>query len=1249
MKKLKRVSALLLAALLIFTVIPFSVNAAENNTVVGYAETEEKAADIFVFKTDCKDVYYYNLDLKIPIDTSAQYVGGKTLVPLRAVSAAAGISDLKFSNSKITFTGFDGYSIEMAIDSTTCKISKGSQFVNITIPAPAIIGGVTMMPVRETANLIGGAVVYDNGYVVVSPKEIDSAKIADYIAAFEADASYTVTFKGYDGKVLKTQTVKSGAAATAPEAPARDGYKFIGWDKAFGNVTSDLVVTAQYEKIDTPSYEYTITYVPDLNDPYLQQQKIEIPADACGYNSKDGFYNLPILEVAGYNFMGWYDGTASNANRITQIPAGTKGDKKYYAKWEKVEYTITFDSPLAPVESISYTVDQGATLTNPDWFGYTFAGWTDEKGNIVKNISKGTIGNITLYANWTSKRNQTVPVSKLGAPIIEEDKENGVYLFAYEIGRIENVPLYTIKDFGNRTGITVTETVSTSGSITETSAQTIADMISNATTRSDSWTLSEEWNESTTISEEHSNEVSNEVIEESIKQHEINGKWNVSSGSGGTRSTTTENGTSAKVSSKVEAGVSAGPYEVKSEIGAEIGTTTSDSKTNSRSWNINEGYESGYSSSLNKAVSNSLSSKISSTSGYSQSKSHNTANSSTSALAVSQTESREYSSSLSYATAKTETSVKEYTNADAPEGWYRLVCAGTIHVFAVVGYDVETKSYFTYTYNIWDDEVKDFIDYSKGTSGFDDYENGVLPFEIPNEVNEYINNVANASDGLVVDTETGKIARYNGEATSVFVPEFMPVDNGDGTISVVKITGFEATAFKGKTNIKSIKFGKYVTEIPNSAFEGCTSLEKVTCPSVTKIGARAFAGCSAMEEFTVTNNITSLGTQAFVGVNKITVNAVNSNVVTAATNSGAKKIILNLAGLTDMLANKEFTISDTTDYFEFNGANKTYSGLKFVSDAAETVINGVAITNVKGTPLKLSSEKVTLNRVTVNATDLALTLSADTTTLALYGTVNINTAGSNAVLCKNVNLCWANPNAVGKLKVSGNMFVCGAIDGEENLTVTNGTITYIDIAAFEQMAQDSLDWVLASELPEGATVVDRKYSYTLRSYTTSGSSSLSDWTKYDTKRTSWGAWSGWSTTNPTNGVRNVESRSVFDHTEYHYYHWTNGTTGAYTFKKDDSYYLEERWFTYILPTSQHGTSLGYVGTDAGKNVWARADYSGNQSVSKTFTRSVNRTEWRYQDPVYTYYYYKDENKESSTNPTGENISNVQEWVKYVVK
>ncbi|MDR1590257.1 MAG: InlB B-repeat-containing protein [Oscillospiraceae bacterium] len=82
-----------------------------------------------------------------------------------------------------------------------------------------------------------------------------SADIIVYAAYKEESSlpSFTVTFKNWNGTVLKSQTVKQGQAATAPTTPTREGYAFAGWDKTFSSVTANLEVTAQYTQITTPA------------------------------------------------------------------------------------------------------------------------------------------------------------------------------------------------------------------------------------------------------------------------------------------------------------------------------------------------------------------------------------------------------------------------------------------------------------------------------------------------------------------------------------------------------------------------------------------------------------------------------------------------------------------------------------------------------------------------------------------------------------------------------------------------------------------------------------------------------------------------------------------------------------------------------------------------------------------------------------------------------------------------------------
>ena len=82
----------------------------------------------------------------------------------------------------------------------------------------------------------------------------DTTLIAVYVPVSEKSTTYTVQFVDYDGVVLKTETVLEGAAAISPGTPLRKGYDFVGWDKPFDNVTSDLVVKAQYSAYSGPEF-----------------------------------------------------------------------------------------------------------------------------------------------------------------------------------------------------------------------------------------------------------------------------------------------------------------------------------------------------------------------------------------------------------------------------------------------------------------------------------------------------------------------------------------------------------------------------------------------------------------------------------------------------------------------------------------------------------------------------------------------------------------------------------------------------------------------------------------------------------------------------------------------------------------------------------------------------------------------------------------------------------------------------------
>lgn len=197
-------------------------------------------------------------------------------------------------------------------------------------------------------------------------------------------------------------------------------------------------------------------------------------------------------------------------------------------------------------------------------------------------------------------------------------------------------------------------------------------------------------------------------------------------------------------------------------------------------------------------------------------------------------------------------------------------------------------------------------------------------------------------------------------------------------------------------------------------------------------------------------------------------------------------------------------------------------------------------------------------------------------------------------------------------------------------------------------------WVLASEAPTGAQIVETKWKYTKTSYTTSSESSLDGWTLYDTKK----EWGSEKTTydNPTNGERNVWTSSedyIKDYTHhwvyYHRYGWgTDVKTGAQTnvYGTDSSLPNGTREtidLTYQLSPQGTLSAIGatyYYYNNSG--LWF---YDSEYDSPNYGTRTV----YHYQDPVYTYYYSKNEELESTEDPSGESdVSEVKKYVKYIL-
>lgn len=174
---------------------------------------------------------------------------------------------------------------------------------------------------------------------------------------------YTVTFM--DGeKVLETFTnVPHGSAVTAPEVPKKDGKTFVGWDKKFDNVTSDLTINAVYD-VDT----FTVTFKD--GEKVLETQTVEYEAAAIAPDT------ARLSPPEGMHFANW----DKDFSKVTE-------NIEVSAVYELNDYTVIFKNGDTTIKT--ETVKHGFAATAPNVFDSAtekFVGWDKPFDKVTSDI-----------------------------------------------------------------------------------------------------------------------------------------------------------------------------------------------------------------------------------------------------------------------------------------------------------------------------------------------------------------------------------------------------------------------------------------------------------------------------------------------------------------------------------------------------------------------------------------------------------------------------------------------------------------------------------------------------------------------------------------------------------------------------------------------------------------------------------------------------------------------------------------------
>lgn len=222
----------------------------------------------------------------------------------------------------------------------------------------------------------------------------DFSKVTEDIevsAVYELNV-YTVIFKNGE-TTLKTERVKHGFAATQPNVYDTATKKFVGWDKSFDNVTSDIIVNAKFE-----TKKFTLTFI-NFDGTTVYTEEVEYGASISDHfetADSTSTYDTTILD-----YDGWYkaDGT-----RIDELDLPTMPAENFTLTLKlrlmdsaigdfKVNTPADFTFTESNTAEFSVMPNEGTTLYEGVTYKYI---WTINKDNVFYKTEETTKSSLTL-------------------------------------------------------------------------------------------------------------------------------------------------------------------------------------------------------------------------------------------------------------------------------------------------------------------------------------------------------------------------------------------------------------------------------------------------------------------------------------------------------------------------------------------------------------------------------------------------------------------------------------------------------------------------------------------------------------------------------------------------------------------------------------------------------------------------------------------------------------------------------------
>jgi uncharacterized repeat protein (TIGR02543 family) len=190
---------------------------------------------------------------------------------------------------------------------------------------------------------------------------------------------YTVTYNanGGTGTAPSSQTVNAGSSVTLASGSGltKSGYAFSGWSADASGAGSPYNAGSSYTPASSVTLyakwtvvAYTITY--HLNGGPNNG------ANPMSYTIESSGITLAAPTLTNYSFGGWYDNAELTGGAVAGIPAGSTGDREFYAKWTPL---VSIQISLRPAPDDPQLSNASLFVNEPAQFsagsGYSSYAW----------------------------------------------------------------------------------------------------------------------------------------------------------------------------------------------------------------------------------------------------------------------------------------------------------------------------------------------------------------------------------------------------------------------------------------------------------------------------------------------------------------------------------------------------------------------------------------------------------------------------------------------------------------------------------------------------------------------------------------------------------------------------------------------------------------------------------------------------------------------------------------------------------